>query len=95
MLSLSTPNIIPLLVLSLFLSGLRSVKGVTEMEQDPEGPFLTQKSLCVSCFLFVEEDFSLLGLPFVPKSRLKQILAREVREGRNKGKAVKQEVMVA
>ena len=43
----------------------------------------------VSCL--VEKGFSLQGLPSVPKSRLKQLLIREVRECRNKGKAIKQE----
>ena len=55
------------------------------------GPSQVQKSLCVPCFLFAEKDFSLLGLPWVPKSRLKQLLTREGRQGRNEGKALKQE----
>ena len=50
-----------------------------------------KKPLCVPCFLFVEKGFSLLGLTWVPKSKHKQILIKEVREYRNKGKVVKQE----
>ena len=42
-----------------------------ETEQDPSGPSQVQKPLHVSWFLFAEKDFSLLGLPWVPKSRLK------------------------
>ena len=41
-------------------------------------------------FLFVEKSFSLLGYPRVPKSRLKQLIIREMRKCRNKEKAVKQ-----
>ena len=55
------------------------------------GPSQVQKHLRVPCSLLVEKGFSLLGLPWVPKSRLKQLLIREVREHRNKGRAVKQE----
>ena len=62
-----------------------------EIEQDPAGPSWVQKPLHVSCFLFAKKGFNLLGLPWVPKSRVKLLLIREVREYRNKGKAVKQE----
>ena len=43
---------------------------VTEAEQDPLGPSWVQKPLCVPHFLFVVKGFSLLGLPWVPKSIL-------------------------
>ena len=57
----------------------------TETEQDLVGPSWVQKPFCVPSFLFV-------GLPWVPKARSKQLLIREVRECRNRGKAVKKNI---
>ena len=94
MINLSIQNFIPFLVLFLFPSGLRIIKaklwgwgGVWNQA----GPSWAQKPLCIPWFLFVERGFHLLGFPWVPKSKLKQLLIREVRECRNKGKAVTQE----
>lgn len=62
----------------------------SETEQDLVGPWIW-KPLCVSHFLSVGKGFSLQDSPWVPKSRLKQILIREVKECRNKGKADKKQ----
>ena len=62
-----------------------------EIEQDPEGASWVQKPVHVLPFLFVEKGFCLLALPWVPKNRPKQLLIREVKECRNKGKSAKQE----
>ena len=66
-------------------------KGGIETEQNPVGPSQVQKPLCVSCFLIVGKDLNLLGLPWVSENRLEQLLTREVRECRNKGKAVRKQ----
>ena len=66
-------------------------KGGVETEQNPVGPSQVQKPLCVSCFLIVGEDLNLPGLPWVSENRPEQLLIREVRECRNKGKAVKKQ----
>lgn len=42
-----------------------------------------------SLLLLADKGFSLLGFLWVPKSRVKQLLIREVRGCRNKGKVVK------
>ena len=55
-----------------------------ETKQDPAGPSWVQKPLCVPCFLFEEKGFGLLGFPWVPESRPKQLLIREVRKRRNR-----------
>ena len=60
-------------------------KGGTEIEQDIAGASQVQKSLHAPCSLFAENAFSLEGLP--TKYRLRQLLIREVRECKNKGKA--------
>ena len=60
--------------------------GGTETKQDPGGPPWYKSPTMSPHFLFVEKGFSLLDPPQVPKSRLKQLLIREVRKCRNKGK---------
>ena len=47
-------------------------------------PSQVQNPSYVLGFLFVEEGFSVLDLPWIPKSRLKQLLIREVREWETK-----------
>ena len=62
-----------------------------ENEQNPAGASWLQKSLCIPRFSFVEKDSSFLVLPWIPKSRLMQLLSREVRECKGEGEAVKQD----
>ena len=60
-----------------------------EIKQDPNPPPYSApgtKSLSIPYFLFGVEGFSLLGLLCVSKSRLKQLLIKEVEECRNQGK---------
>lgn len=45
-----------------------------ETEKDPAGPSQVQKLLQVPCFLFIQKCIRLLGLPWVPKKRYKQLL---------------------
>lgn len=59
-------------------------------QQDPMTP-PKYRRLSMSHFLFVVEDFSLLGLPLVPKSGFRYLLIREVKECRNQGKTVKKQ----
>lgn len=61
-------------------------KGEIGTEQGPGGPSWVQKPLHIPCFLFAEKSFSHLGLPWIPKSRHKQLLIREVN-----GEAIKQD----
>ena len=69
--NLSIQNFIPFLISPLLPLGLRSIKekGVLRPSKTPEGPSQVQKPLHVSNFLFVEKGFSLLDLPWVPKSK--------------------------
>ena len=62
-----------------------------EIEQGPVGsPQYKSSSMSpISCLW--RKSFSLLGFLWVAKSRFKQLLIREMKEGRDKGKAVKQE----
>ena len=53
------------------------------------GPSWVPKPLCVSYFLCVEKNFSLLDLSEVAKHRPMQLLIRGVRVCRNKGIVVK------
>ena len=74
MINMSIWNVIPFLVLPLFPSVFRSIKEKRELKwsralQGTPG----YKS---PHFLLVEKAFSLLGLPWIPKSRLKQLLIR-------------------
>ena len=89
MINLFIQNFIPFLVMSLFPSRLRRVKGKggLKLSRALWGPPGYKSPFISLHFLFVEKDFSLLGLPWVPNSRLKQLLIREVREC----KVVKQE----
>jgi hypothetical protein len=56
------------------------VREQAETDLDPVGLSGIQSSFCVPHFLCSEKDFSLLGLPRIPKSRSKQLLIRKVRE---------------
>ena len=49
----------------------RQILKLNRTLQDPPG---WKKALFAPHFLFVKEGFTLLGLPWVPKSRLKQLL---------------------
>ena len=62
----------------------------TESKLDTEGPFWVQTPVH-PLFLIYRKRFSLLGLPWVPKSGHSQSLIWEVKQCRNKGKAVKEE----
>ena len=64
-------------------------------KQHSAKPSWAPKPLCISNFLFVETGFSVLGLSWVPKSRIKQLLIREARECRNRGKSQTRKVMIA
>lgn len=76
----------------LALEGISGLPSGDEMEQNSGGPSgYKSPSVSLISFLFGRKGFSLLGLPRVSKSRLKQLLIQEVRECRNKGKAVKQD----
>lgn len=55
------------------------------------GTLLGTKAPSSPLFLVYRKRFSLPGLPWVPKSRHSQLLIWEVKQCRNKGKAVKQE----
>ena len=69
---------------------LRSIK--QQQDWNWAGPYwvlLGKKPFLAPYFLFAQKGFSLPYLPWVAKSRLKQLLIREVKECRNKGKAVK------
>ena len=60
-----------------------------ETEQDPAGPSWVHKALL---FHFCrKKTFNLLGFPSVPRNRLEQLLMREMREHRNKRKAIKKQ----
>ena len=83
--SLSCPITIPLKIEE------NQRKEEIENEQNPGGVSRLQKSLCIPCFSFAEKDSSFLVFPWIPKSRLMQLLSREVRECRGKGEAVKQD----
>ena len=55
-------------------------------------PSHVQKPLCIPhLFLFVENNSTLLYLPWVSNSRLKWLLLREMMICRNKGKAIKKD----
>ena len=58
-------------------------------KQDPVGSSWAQKLFCVPSFLFVGWRVQPLRPSWIPKSRLKLLLIRGVRECRNKGEATR------
>ena len=73
-LSLSLPTAVPIRI-----EGYQR-KGGIEIKQDLVGTSCVQRPLHVPHFLFVggKKGFSLLGLPWVPKKRLKQKMIRTI-----------------
>lgn len=74
-----------------------SLTSPSESKQDPAEPTRYKNPAMSPIFLFyfilffVETTFSLLGLPWGPTSRFKQLLIREVREWEIKEKTIKKQ----
>ena len=89
MVNISIQNIIPFLVQNLFSSRLRNIKGKGVLDSaSPCGAF-PGTSHFMPCFLFAGKRLQLPRPSWIPKSRFKQALIREVRESRNNGGIIK------
>ena len=82
-------KVVPFLASLLFPFRVRSAKEKEDLKPSRtlRGPPGHKAPPC-PLFLVENKSFSLLGLSWVPKSRHTQVLIKEVRECRNKGKAI-------